>query len=86
EDYEIAKSLIEDENIKILTSKMTSRNDKKGINLIIEAVDADKLRNLLSKNDIQVLQDVDGNINWEDIKERSNKFENVTVEQLREFQ
>ena len=32
------------------------------------------------------MQDVDGNIDWSNIKERSNKFDNVTVDQLREFQ
>lgn len=85
-DYEAVKSDIENENIKLITNKVTSRDDKSGINMIIKAVDADKVRTILNKNAISVLQDVDGNINWDDIKEKSNKFENVTVEQLRDFQ
>lgn len=85
-DYELIKSMIEKENIKVMANKVKTRDDKSGINLVIQLVDADKVRNILNQNDVPILQDVDGNINWSDIKERSNKFENVTVEQLRDFQ
>ncbi len=86
DDYEAVRSLIEKENIKIMANKVKTRDDKSGINMVIQSVDVDKIRNIISQNNIPILQDVDGNIDWEDIKERSNKFENVTVEQLREFQ
>lgn len=86
DDYEAVKPDIENENIKLITNKVTSRDDKSGVNMIIKAAEADKVRTILNKNFISVLQDVDGNINWDDIKEKSNKFENVTVEQLRDFQ
>lgn len=85
-DYEEAKDIIEKENIIVNANKVKTRDDKSGINMVIKAVDADKLRNVLRQNNISILQDVDGNIDWSDIKERSNKFENVTLEQLREFQ
>lgn len=86
EDYEAVKSLIEKENIKIMANKVKARDDKSGINMVIKSVDADRIRNIIDQNNISILQDVDGNIDWEDIKERSIKFENVTVDQLREFQ
>lgn len=86
EDYEAVKSLIEKENIKIMANKVKARDDKSGINMVIQSVDADRIRNVIDQNNISILQDVDGNIDWEDIKERSIKFENVTVDQLREFQ
>ncbi len=86
DDYEAVRSLIEKENINIMANKVKARDDKSGVNMIIQFIDADKVRDILSQNDIPVLQDVDGNIDWEDIKERSNKIENVTVGQLREFQ
>jgi len=85
-DYEAVRGIIEKENIKIMANKVKTRDDKSGINMVIQSVDVDKIRNIISQNNIPILQDVDGNIDWEDIKERSNKFENVTVEQLREFQ
>lgn len=86
EDYDLFKSILEKENISIVASKVKDRDDKSGMNMIIKSVDAERVRSILNQNNISILQDVDGNINWEDIKERSNKFENVTVEQLREFQ
>lgn len=86
EDYEAVKITIEKEDIKIVSNKVTARGDKDGINMIIKAEDADKVRNILQQNKISILQDVDGNIDWVDIKERSKKNENVTVGQLREFQ
>lgn len=86
DDYEMVRSLIEKENINIMANKVKARDDKSGVNMIIQFVDADKVRSILKQNNVPILQDVDGNIDWDDIKERSNKFENVTVEQLREFQ
>ncbi len=85
-DYEAVKDIIDKENIKIIANKVKTRDDKSGINMVIKFQDADKVRNILSQNDIPVLQDVDGNIDWDNIKERSNKVENITAEQLREFQ
>jgi hypothetical protein len=85
-NYEKVSGIVEKENIKIMANKVKTRDDKSGINMVIKFQDADMVRNILSQNDVTVLQDVDGNIDWEDIKERSNKFENVTIEQLREFQ
>ncbi len=85
-DYETVKDIIDNENISIIANKVKTRDDKSGINMIIQYVDADKVRNILNQNKISMLQDVDGNIDWEDIKERSDKFENITVDQLREFQ
>ncbi len=86
EDYKSVKSSIENEDIEVVSNKVTTRDDKKGINMIIKAADADKVRDMLQQNKISILQDVDGNIDWVDIKERSKKIENVTVRQLREFQ
>lgn len=86
EDYEAVKDAIGKDDIKIIANKVKTREDKSGINMVIRFRDADKVRNILSQNDIPVLQDVDGNIDWDNIKERSKKVENVTVEQLREFQ
>ena len=85
-DYEAVKDIIDKENIKIMANMVKTRDDKSGINMVIKFQDADKVRHVLSQNDIAILQDVDGNIDWEDIKKRSNKFDNITVEQLREFQ
>ena len=85
-DYEAVKDIIDKENIKIMANRVKTRDDKSGINMVIRFQDADKVRHVLSQNDIAILQDVDGNIDWEDIKKRSDKFDNITVEQLREFQ
>lgn len=86
DDYEAFRSLIEKENINIIANKVKARDDKRGVNMLIQFVDADKVRSMLNQNNIPILQDVDGNIDWEDIKERSNRIENLSVEQLREFQ
>lgn len=86
EDYRAVKNSIENEDIEIVSNKVTTRDDKKGINMIIKAADADKVRDMLQQNKISILQDVDGNIDWVDIKEHSKKIENITVGQLREFQ
>ncbi len=86
EDYEAAKAFIESQNIRFIANKVTTRDDKSGINMVIKAEDADKVRNIFYQNKISVLQDVDGNVDWSDIKKRSNKTENITIEQLREFQ
>lgn len=86
DDYKSVKDIIEKENIKIMANKVKTRDDKSGINMVIKSVDADTIRNILKQNEIPVLQDVDGNIDWYAVKERSNRFEDVTVEQLRDFQ
>lgn len=85
-DYGKIKDMLTDEGIWVMANKITTRDDKSGMNMIIKAEDADKVRNILNQTEVPILQDVDGNIDWVDIKERSKKIENVTVDQLRDFQ
>lgn len=85
-DYGDVKSFIEAGNIKIFASKVKMRDDKTGINIVMKKEDLDKVKDILIENKINVLQEVEGNVNWNDIKSNSKEFKSINTEQLKEFQ
>lgn len=86
-DYNSIKADLEKENIIMFTKTAAeTREDKAGINLIMKPGDVEQVKSLLSKKDIEVLQEVEGNVDWNNIKDNSRKYENITEEQLKQFQ
>lgn len=86
-DYDDIKTEIQQSHINIAANKVRTRtNDKQGINIVASKKDASAIRDIIIKNNKQILQEVEGNTDWKDIKNSRNIYNNVTSSSLETFQ
>jgi len=85
EDYLDAKILIEEMNIPFIAKES---GIKVGMNIIVPIDKIQELKNMLLENNNTILQQVEGNIDWNKIKEIQGirAYGNVSIEELKDFQ